>query len=171
RSDRKFSAHRDTVTNRSNAYGNSMVALLAKTIAETGWLTSPLERHFEGDYARLLMTHFWREDRFVDALGEDWTSGEANIWPFWVGAVDDPAILELALATLKREGYCDPYPLRYEKERHPAPEVWVTRYLLPDYQGSTVWTSLGAMYLQLLRHIDPATAAFESRRYEGLIER
>jgi hypothetical protein len=41
RSDRKFSAHRDTVVNRSNAYGNTMVALLAKTIEETGWFASP----------------------------------------------------------------------------------------------------------------------------------
>ena len=48
RSDRKFSAHRDTVMNRSNAYGNTMVALLAKTIEETGWFVSPFERHFRG---------------------------------------------------------------------------------------------------------------------------
>ena len=48
RSDRKFSAHRDTVVNRSNAYGNTMVALLAKTIEETGWFASPFERHFRG---------------------------------------------------------------------------------------------------------------------------
>ena len=48
RSDRKFSAHRDTVVNRSNAYGNTMVALLAKTIEETGWFASPFERHFQG---------------------------------------------------------------------------------------------------------------------------
>jgi hypothetical protein len=171
RSDRTFSAHRDTVTNRSNAYGNSMVALLAKTLTETGWLSSPLERHFRGDYGRLLMGHFWGGDRFIDALGEDWTSGEANIWPFWVGVIDDPVVLERALATLSREGYCDPYPLRYETERHREREVWVTRYLLPDYQGSTVWTSLGAMYLQLLRHVDPVRAGVQTRRYAALVER
>ena len=32
-----------------------MVALLAKTVAETGWFDSPFERHFEGDYGRWLM--------------------------------------------------------------------------------------------------------------------
>ena len=36
RADRTYSAHRDTVVNRSTAYGNTMVALLAKTLAETG---------------------------------------------------------------------------------------------------------------------------------------
>ena len=57
RADRKFSAHRDTVVNRSNAFGNTMVALLAKTVEETGWVQSPFERHFEGEYDRLLREH------------------------------------------------------------------------------------------------------------------
>ena len=48
RSDRKFSAHRDTVVNRSNAYGNTMVALLAKTIEETGWFVLAVRAPFRG---------------------------------------------------------------------------------------------------------------------------
>ncbi len=90
RSDRKFSAHRDTVVNRSNAYGNTMVALLAKTIEETGWFASPFERHFEGDYGRLLVDHFWADDHFRDALGDETVSGEANVWPFYTGVVTRP---------------------------------------------------------------------------------
>lgn len=172
RADRKFSAHRDTVVNRSNAYGNAMVALLAKTIAETGWFDSPIERHFRGDYGRLLMKHFWIGDRFIDALGEpETTSGEANVWPFWTGVVDDVNVMRKAFRTLRREGYANPYPLRYETRRRPEIEVWLTRHLLPDYQGSTVWTSLGAMYLQLLRVVDPQVAAVEIRRYVEWIER
>ena len=46
------------------------------------------------------------------------------------------------------------YPLRYETKRRPEIEVWLTRHLLPDYQGSTVWTSLGAMYLLAFSQID-----------------
>lgn len=171
RGDRKFSAHRDTVVNRSNAYGNTMVALLAKTIEETGWFESPFERHFERDYGRLLLEHFWAGDRFRDALGDDTVSGEANIWPFFAGLVSDPEIVAPALAHLRDNGFCDPYPLRYETSRRPEREVWLTRHLLPDYQGSTVWTSLGAMYLQVLRTIDPALAATETARYVDWIER
>ena len=171
RSDRKFSAHRDTVVNRSNAYGNTMVALLAKTIEETGWLDSPFERHFEGDYGRLLLEHFWVDDHFRDALGDETVSGEANIWPFYTGVIADPAIIAPALKYLATNGFCDPYPLRYETSRRPEREVWLTRHILPDYQGSTVWTSLGAMYLQVLRTIDPALAASETARYVDWIER
>jgi hypothetical protein len=171
RSDRKFSAHRDTVVNRSNAYGNTMVALLAKTIEETGWFASPFERHFDGDYGRLLFEHFWVDDHFRDALGDETVSGEANIWPFYAGVIGDPDIIGPALAYLDAHGFCDPYPLRYETCRRPEREVWLTRHLLPDYQGSTVWTSLGAMYLQVLRTVDPVLAASETARYVDWIER
>ncbi len=171
RSDRKFSAHRDTVVNRSNAYGNTMVALLAKTIEETGWFPSPFERHFRGDYGRLLIEQFWDGDHFRDALDDDTVSGEANIWPFYTGVIGDPEMVASALAYLDANGFCDPYPLRYETSRRPAREVWLTRHFLPDYQGSTVWTSLGAMYLQVLRTVDPVLAASETARYVKWIER
>jgi hypothetical protein len=171
RSDRKYSAHRDTVVNRSNAYGNTMVALLAKTIAETGWFASPFERHFEGDYGRLLLEHFWVDDHFRDALGDQTVSGEANIWPFYTGVLSDPELVASALGYLDTNGFCEPYPLRYETSRRPEREVWLTRHVLPDYQGSTVWTSLGAMYLQVLRTVDPVLAASETARYVEWIER
>jgi hypothetical protein len=171
RSDRKFSAHRDTVVNRSNAYGNTMVALLAKTIEETGWFASPFEAHFEGDYGQLLLEYFWVDDHFRDSLDDEAVSGEANIWPFYTGVIGDPGLVTTALAYLDRNGFCDPYPLRYETCRRPEREVWLTRHVLPDYQGSTVWTSLGAMYLQVLRSVDPTLAVIETARYVEWIER
>jgi len=171
RADRTYSAHRDTVVNRSNAYGNTMVALLAKTIAETGWFDSPFERHFRGDHGRLLRAWFWVGGQFRDALGDDATSGEANVWPFYAGVVSNASMVASALAHLEASGLCDPYPLRYETVRRPEREVWFTRHVLPDYQGSTVWTSLGAIYLQLLGAVDPAKAAIETARYAGWIER
>jgi hypothetical protein len=172
RSDRKYSAHRDTVENRSNAFGNTMVALLAKTLADTGWFGhSPLERYFRGDYGGLLMEHFWTGDHFRDALGDETVSGEANVWPFYTGVITDERIAAPALAYLDAEGFCDPLPLRYETVRRPEREVWLTRHVLPDYQGSTVWTSLGAIYLQVLRPIDPLLATYETNRYVELIER
>jgi hypothetical protein len=171
RADRTYSAHRDTVVNRSNVYGNTMVALLAKTIAETGWFESPFELHFEGDHGRLLRERLWAGDHFRDALGDDTVSGEANVWPFYAGVVTEPSMIASALAYLAANGFCDPYPLRYETARRPEREVWFTRHVLPDYQGSTVWTSLGAIYLQLLGAVDPAQAATEIARYAGWIER
>ena len=171
RADRTYSGHRDTVVNRSTTYGNTMVALLAKTLAETNWFDSPLERHFDGDYGRVLRDHLWAGDRFRDGVGDDTVSGEANVWPFYSGVVADREMLGSSLAYLEANGFATPYPLRYETARRPAREVWFTRHVLPNYQGTTIWTSLGAIYLQLLRSVDPTAAAREIERYCGWIER
>jgi len=153
RSDRHFSAHRDTFKNGSTAYANAMVALLARTVAGTGWGPDLLSRHFEGgngggrDWGSLLRRHFWLGDRFRDRRGSDETSGEANVWPFFAGLIDDREMLAAALATLRREGYTAPYPLRFEATHRVDRLVPAYRLWSADYQTTTTWTSLGSMYL------------------------
>ncbi len=79
--------------------------------------------------------------------------------------------LRRALHELEERGYADPYPLKYEVARRPELEPLFVRTFMPDYQGATVWTSLGSMYLQLLGSIDPAQAKLEMDRYVAWIER
>ncbi len=170
RSDRHFSAHRDTFRNGSTAYGNAMVALLARTLVETGWGPDLLSHHFRGDWGSLLRDHFWTGDRFRDRLGSDQTSGEANVVPFWTGVVDDPAMLTAALATLRREGYTAPFPLRFIAAHSNAGLLPVYRLWSADYQTTTSWTSLGSMYLALLRQVDPDAASTEVDRMRAQVE-
>jgi hypothetical protein len=172
RADRKFSAHRDTLVNRCNAYGNSMVALLALTLDDLGWpIPEPMQR-LATDPQRILMDSFWdKRGFFVDAPGDDQPSGEGNIWPFWTGVITDEAILRQALTMLEKRGYATPMPLKYEVNPRPDLEPFFVRHVMPDYQGATVWTSLGSMYLQLLKTIDPVQAAPEIQRYRQWIER
>ena len=172
RADRKFSAHRDTLVNRGNAYGNSMVALLAMTLRDLGWaIPGPMQRLADAP-SQLLMERFWDERGFfVDSIGDDQPSGEGSIWPFWAGVVTDESLLRQALTMLEKRGFADPFPLKYEVAPRPDLEPWFVRHVMPDYQGATVWTSLGSMYLQLLHSVDPGQAAPEIARYRGWIER
>ncbi len=172
REDRKFSAHRDTQVNRCNAYGNSMVALLAATMRDLGWPMPAVLLPLAADPSRLLLAEFWDERGFfVDVPGDEQPSGEGNIWPFWTGVVTDPGRLRQALTTLHDRGFARPYPLKYETVRRPELEPLFVRIVMPDYQGATVWTSLGSMYLQLLQSIDPERAERQVERYCGWIER
>jgi len=176
RSDRHFSAHRDTFRNASTAYANTMVALLARTVAETGWGPDRLGRYFEvaggaADWGVLLRTHFWMGDRFRDRLGSAETSGEANVWPFFLGLIGDREMLGAALATLERDGYATPYPLRFSVREDTDRVLPAFRLWSPDYQTTPVWTSLGSVYLSLLREVDPVKAAAELDRARRLIER
>jgi hypothetical protein len=171
RSDRHFSAHRDTFKNGSTAYANTMVAVLARTVAETGWGPDLLSRHFAGDWGSLVRRHFWLGDRFRDRLGSDETSGEANVWPFFAGLIDDREMLAAALGTLRREGYTAPSPLRFEATHRVDRLVPAYRLWSADYQTTTSWTSLGSIYLALLRRVEPEAAAVELQRLRALIER
>jgi hypothetical protein len=178
RSDRVFSAHRDTFRNGSTAYANAMVALLGRVVVETGWAPDLLSRHFtsgnnEPDWGLLLRRHFWIGDRFRDRLGSDDTSGEANVWPFHLGLVVDPgdAMLGAALETLHREGFTMPYPLKFEASHRADHLLLIYRLWSADYQTTTSWTSLGSVYLALLRRIDPTAARAELDRMRALIGR
>jgi len=185
RSDRHYSAHRDTFRNGTTAYANTMVALLGRTVAETGWGPDRLSGYFGGsrassgsdaggtgpDWGSLLRRHFWLGDRFRDRLGSDETSGEANVWPFFAGVVEDGEMLGRVLATLQREGYASPYPLRFQAKHGPEGMLLVFRVYSSDYQTTTAWTSLGSIYLSLLREVDPAAGAVELERMRRLIER
>ena len=172
RADRKYSAHRDTLVNRCNAFGNSMVALLAMTVVDLGWdIPEPMKPLALAPQS-ILLEHFWDARGFFrDAPGDDTPSGEGNVWPFWTGVITDPSVLRQALATLEDRGYAKPYPLKYEPMRRPQLEPWFVRTFMPDYQGATVWTSLGSMYMQLLHTIDPEQAQREMHRYVAWIER
>lgn len=206
RSDRHFSAHRDTFRNGSTAYANAMVAVLARTVAETGWGPDLLSRHFRADagagteadagdgsaegsgagpdagdgatakapaidWGVLLRRHFWTGDRFRDRLGTDETSGEATLWPFFAGLIDDREMLAAALATLQRDGYTAPYPLRFQARHGSENLMLLYRLWSADYQTTTSWTSLGSIYLSLLAEADPEAAAIELDRTRRLIER
>ena len=176
RSDRAFSAHRDTFRNRSTAYANTMVALLARDVAATGWGPDLLSRHFPAgaggyEWGALLRRHFWTGDRFRDRLATDATSGEANVWPFFAGVVDDRSMQAAALGALRREGFATPYPLKFEVDHRTDGQQWPFRVWSADYQTTTTWTSLGSIYLSLLREVDPAAARVELDRMRALIER
>ena len=172
RADRKYSAHRDTLVNRCNAFGNSMVALLAMTVVDLGWDVPEPMKPLALAPQSILLEQFWDPRGFFrDAPGDNTPSGEGNVWPFWTGVITDPSVLRQALATLEDRGYARPFPLKYEPMRRPELEPWFVRTFMADYQGATVWTSLGSMYLQLLHTLDPEQAQREMNRYVAWIER
>jgi len=167
RDDRIFSSHRDTVRTRSNAYANVMLALLDRTLRETDWFASPVPAGIE---ARFVET-FWRGDRFVDRPDTGEVTGDAIVAPFVFGVVPDSLGLASALRAAAEAGLTDPLPLRYAAKRRAALEDPLQRRLVPDYQGTAIWISLGGWYLGLLLRADPAAATQVAVAYRERIER
>ena len=167
RDDRAFSTHRDTLRCRSNAYANTMVLLLDRHLRETGWLTSPVP---DGQAERFLET-FWRGDHFVDRPDTGEITGDGTVAPFFFEVVPDDLGLRSALAAAEGAGLTTPLPLRYAARRDPGAEDPMTRRFVPDYQGTAMWSSLGAMYLQLLQRVDPSAAHAVADEYRRVVER
>ncbi len=167
RTDRRFSSHRDTVVTSGNAYANAMVVLLDRVLRETGWAASPVP---DGAADRFIAA-FWRGDRFVETPDSDEVTGDATVFPFWLDAVPDDLGLAAALQSAREAGLATPLPLRYAAHPDREAEDPVQRLFVPDYQGSAIWTSLGAMYLQLLDRVDPAAADAPIAAYADLVER
>jgi hypothetical protein len=167
RDDRTFSSHRDTIRSRSDAYANAMLLLLDRHLRETGWFPSPVS---DGAADRFVGT-FWRGDHFVDRPDRDEVTGDATVVPFFFGVVPDELGLRPALGAADDAGLTRPLPLRYAARRDRTAEDPVTRLFVPDYQGTAIWTSLGAMYLRLLQRSDPDAARSVVGDYHRLVER
>ena len=80
-------------------------------------------------------------------------------------------MLTAAIETLRREGFTTPYPLKFEARHRADDLLLIYRLWSADYQTTTSWTSLGSVYLALLRRVEPAAARVQLDRMRALIER
>jgi hypothetical protein len=168
RDDRYFSAPRDCMTGRSTVFANTMLALLERLLGQQDTLPNPLRGL--GIASRIRQT-YWRGDYFQDALDRALPSGDANTWPFYFQVITDKDMQRRALATLQREGFTQPLPLRYFSRRLPQSELPIPRLFAPNYQGDTSWMQIGPVYLRLLRDTDPDGFRSQRRVVADFIER
>ena len=150
RTDRRFSSHRDTVVTRFERLrqhdagaarpGPARDRLVARRPCPNG-VDRAVRGERSGDGDRV-------GDRPDSARRRAATrpssrSGSASCPPIsaWRRRSRPPAA----------EGLTRPLPLRYVARRERSLEDPVQRLFVPDYQGTAIWTSLGAIYLQLLR--------------------
>lgn len=170
RADRRFSTHRDTVATSCNAYANAMVALLERELRETGWFPLP----FPAGAAGRLVEAFWRGDRFGEGPRgtpeHDLLTGDGNVVPFWLGIVPDDLGAVAMLDALDEAGLTSPLPLRYSAAP-PENEDGVQRLFVPDYQGTAIWTSLGAMATDVALRVDPPRGERWLRGHLDVVER
>jgi hypothetical protein len=170
RADRRFSTHRDTVATGCNAYANTMVALLERELVATGWFPLP----FAPGAAGRLVDAFWRGDCFGEGPrgtpGHDLVTGDGCVVPFWLGVVPDDLGAGTMLGAVAAAGLTDPLPLRYSAAL-PAAEDAVQRVFVPDYQGTAIWTSLGAMATEVALRADPPRGQGWLRQHLAVIER
>lgn len=157
---------RDAVRYRASAYNITMLAMLSDDLDALG-LTNPFRAV---RYDRILVDRYWTGTHFRADLFGDHFSSEANLFPFWCGVIDDRGMWERVVKTIRELQLTNPFPIRYAPERRMFPVLWHAALFLPNYQGTTVWTWLGAIYLQLCRRFKTIVPE-EERAFQQMIVR
>lgn len=164
---RAFAGIRDLVRYQASAYNTVMLGMLSRDLQILG-LPNPF-RAF--DYGAILLQRFWTGTHFrADAIGDHFSS-EANLFPFWTGLVDDAARWGKIHRTFHALGLTLQYPVRYAPEMHVFSARWDQTFILRNYQGTTIWTWLGAIYLQLAKRYGSPGRAKEEDAFRSMIER
>ena len=168
RTDRRFSSHRDTVVTSNNAYANAMVVALDRTLRETGWFAIAHPGRRGGSVrrgvlaGRPLRRHAGRRPGHR-ATARSSRSGSGSCPTSWASGRRWPRPGTPVSRTRSR---CAMSP-----GASPADEDRVQRLFVPDYQGTAIWTSLGAIYLQLLDRVDPDAADRTAGDLRRMVER
>ena len=168
RPDRHFSSMKDLSKRKSSCYDNCMVAMLAANLKSMK-LDNPF---LKNEYPALIKKHFWNGKFFFDDLSQqDYVAGDANLFPFALGIITDPEMMNVALAAIRAEKLDEPLPLRYTASRKSIPFVWQEKVVLRNYEGNTSWTHMGLLYIKLMQQIDPIVAAEYKKKYTDAIEK
>jgi hypothetical protein len=160
-----FSEAQDNAVRDSSCYSNAACFLARESLQELG-LRNPLARF---DY-RALLEAFWDRDHFVDDLRRpSFPSGDAQIMPFWCGALGAER-LDTVLTWMDARRLNDPLPARYGDGPSPGRRMHVVHRLNP-WQASAVWTCLGLQLLEVLRGARHPRFLVELGRFRALVER
>ena len=162
-----FSSMKDLSIRKSSCYDNCLVAMLAKDL-KTMKLKSPFDKY---SYPKLIKQHFWNSRYFYDDLTKaDYVAGDANIFPFALGIIQDQEMLESALAEIQKAGLDLPLPLKYTNSEAKPKFIW-SEIFAKNYEFNSVWTHMGPLYIGLVKKIDPKLSKKYKKDYTEMIQK
>lgn len=163
-----FSSIKDFSIRNSSCYDNCMVALLAKDLATMKFI-NPFKGIF---YKELIIENFWNGKFFFDDLNKKkYVAGDANLFPFLLGIINDKEMLKSAIKFIEQEELDKPYPLKYTSIKDNKIKFIIQEVFLKDYESNSCWMHMGPLYVKLLSTINPNKAEEFKQKYTELIEK
>ncbi|MFT4282916.1 MAG: hypothetical protein ACMXX6_00645 [Candidatus Woesearchaeota archaeon] len=164
RKDMYYSSMKDHSKRKSSCYNNSMLGFLKINLEKIGFKTHMSDY----DYEKLLKKYFWKKTHFIDDLsGSNIISGDANTYPYWTGVIKSKSMFKKSLKSIKKDVLDSPFALKYTKEKLKNHNI--AGYLVPNYEGNTIWVHLGMNYLEVLEKFDEKELKRHLKIYEKLI--
>lgn len=162
-----LSSIKDYALRKSSCYDNCMAALLAKDLPDMK-LINPFESF---DYEDLLKRHFWNGHYFYDDLRKkSYVAGDANLFPFALGIINDKEMLRSAIEEIKTAGLDQPFPLKYTASREEVLFIPQEKVVY-NYESDSIWTHMGPLYIKILQQVDKEAAIGHKQKYTEWIEK
>ncbi|MCB9358814.1 hypothetical protein H6503_02700 [Candidatus Woesearchaeota archaeon] len=162
-----FSSMKDYSKRSSSCYDNCMLHLLSKSCDKLR-LINPLS---EWEYEHILIDNFWNGEYFYDDLKKRrYVAGDANTFPFWVGAVKNKEILKKVISKIHEEDLDNPFPLKYTKVNRAGDYIGMEIFA-GNYEGNTVWMHMGPLYVEIVGRVDKKLQSEYIIGYKNVIER
>lgn len=160
-----YSSIKDYAVRNSSTYDNVMIAMLSDDLSSLG-----LKNPFGGlSIKASIIKYLWTGSHFRNDLDDGSVSSDANIFPFVTGVFDDRAMVSSCINAVISAGLDKPLPIRFSLSELKNP---IIHYMLvPNYQGSTVWTHMGPLFIKLVKRVNPFLAKRYKDGYKRLIEK
>ena len=167
RKDCYFSSMKDHSKRKSSCYDNCMLYLCQKACKRMG-LRSVLDKY---DYKRLIIKNFWTGEYFLDDLsGKKGVAGDANVFPFWTGIVDDKVMLRKVVGSVVMEGLDKLFPLKYTNKSNKEVSLnFVLSLFAAGYERDMIWTHMGILYIDILGKVDGKLQKEHLIKYRDMI--
>ncbi|MFH1174593.1 MAG: hypothetical protein V1725_05635 [archaeon] len=164
RDDVFLSSINDSIRRASACYDNCMLAMLNQDCTILGL------RHPFTTTKEHILKEFWNGEYFFeDRTKKSIVSGDANVFPFWCGIINDRALAKKVIARLAKERLDSPFLLKYTTgQKHH--DILATNLFAHNYEGDTVWGHLGLCYLDVLHTFDKKRFAQQLTAITKLVE-
>tara|TARA_Y100000310_G_scaffold345600_2_gene467109 strand:+ start:7176 stop:8219 length:1044 start_codon:yes stop_codon:yes gene_type:complete len=163
--DLNLSSIKDHYKRKSSMYDNCQVALLSNLLTELK-LNNPLKEY---NYKKILKQTYWNGSYFEEDKVSKELSSEANIFPYYLEIFQEKEMLKSSINSIQQQDLEKPFPLKYTLKRNKKQELLIAK-LIPNYEGNSIWSHLGLIYIDILNKIDKEQAIKHLNKYKELIE-
>lgn len=162
-----FGGMRDYSKRDASCYDTVMCAVVQREATLLG-LKNPL---IDYDYKKLLMKYYWTGSYFRDDASSNTLTADANIYPFWLGIIDDKKILETVIKSMQEEGLDKPFPIKYVSSTSKKGRTIGAEIFVPNWEANSIWPMSGLPFIDIVSKVDKQLAKKYLQKYKEQIEK
>lgn len=165
--DKYFSSMKDHSKRSASCYDACMLYMMQQACEKLG-LVNPLRKY---KYSKIITDTYWTGKYFKDDLsGATYLAGDAQVFPFWTGAITDKQMLKNVIREVQRQGLDSPLPLRYTQKGVTTKTI-MHKIFAPDYESYVVWTHMGLLWVAVVGKVDKRLQKTYTASYTALIKK